>query len=162
MCVCTCTTVQGPMADHKYGKFVIRASSTKRTFSFPKREFGTKKEKRYFRAECKKYIPMVAPWCWTWHSHMPPLYEGWSWREVLASTKQDAAFLDKFVYWKEATTGFHKNQSSQCHCMGGKQSSDAPTQTDLWWCWWATESRASRDEGDQVKVPQTSFLAHHI
>ncbi len=88
----------------------------KKGFGFPKREFGSKKEKRSFRAEwCEKY-----PWlhydvkrdvalCYIC---MKAEHE----RKFLASTKRDASFLTKgFTYWKEATTAFQKHQLSQCH-----------------------------------------------
>ena len=99
-------------------------------FIFPKREFGQKKERRSFRAEwCEKY-----PWlhydlkrdvalC---HLCMRADQEG----KFLASTKRDAAFLSKgFTYWKEATTAFHKHQSSQCHREANEALIVLPKQT---------------------------------
>ena len=88
----------------------------RKTFNFPKREFGTNKQKRSFRAEwCEKYpwlhydVKGDAALC---HLCMRADHEG----KFLASTKWDAAFLGRgFTYWKEATSAFQKHQSSQCH-----------------------------------------------
>ena len=50
--------------------------------------------------------------------------------KFLASTKRDAAFLSKgFTYLKEATTAFHKHQSSQCHREANEALIVLPKQT---------------------------------
>ena len=52
-------------------------------------------------------------------------YEG----KLLASTKEDPAFLTKgFTYWKETTTAFKKHEASQCRKDPNKAMNLLPKQ----------------------------------
>ena len=87
-----------------------------KAFSFPKRQFGSKGEKRSFRAE----------WCETfsWLHYAVDIDAAFCYlcmrceaeKKFLASTKRDQAFISKgFTYWKEGPTAFKKHQGSDCH-----------------------------------------------
>ena len=87
-----------------------------RSFSFPKREFGSKGEKRSFRAEwCQRFewlhydVGKDGAFCYLC---MKCQLE----KKFLASTKRDPAFISRgFTYWKEGTSSFKKHTTIECH-----------------------------------------------
>ena len=87
-----------------------------KSFNFPKREFGSKGEKRSFRAEwCQQFewlhydVGKDAAFCYLC---MKCQLE----KKFLASTKRDPAFISRgFTYWKEGTTSFKKHTNTECH-----------------------------------------------
>ena len=86
-----------------------------RSYAFPARIFGSKGEKRSFRAEwCEKYdwlhydCVANAAFC---HLCMTAEHE----KKFLPSTKRDPAFISKGnTYWKDATTAFSTHLASRC------------------------------------------------
>ena len=87
-----------------------------RSFSFPKREFGSKGEKITFHAEwCQQFewlhydVGKDAALC---YFCMKCQLE----KKFLASTKRDPAFISRgFTYWKEGTSSFKKHTTTECH-----------------------------------------------
>ena len=87
-----------------------------RSYAFPVRIFGSKGEKRSFRAEwCAKYdwlhydCVADAAFCYLC---MTAEHE----KKFLASTKRDPAFINRgYTNWKDATTAFSTLLASRCH-----------------------------------------------
>ena len=84
-----------------------------KTYAFPAREFGFKREKRTFQADwCKKYDWLHyyrstdAAFC---HLCLTAEHE----KRFLASTKRDPAFISRgYTNWRDATKAFNKHL---CH-----------------------------------------------
>ena len=87
-----------------------------RSNAFPVRIFGSKGEKRSFRAEwCAKYdwlhydCVADAAFCYLC---MTAEHE----KKFLANTKRDPAFINRgYTNWKDATTAFSTRLASRCH-----------------------------------------------
>ena len=88
-----------------------------RWFSFPKRELGSKGEKRSFRAEwCQQFewlhydVDKDAAFCYLCIKCQME-------KKFLSSTKRDPAFISRgFTHWKEGTSAFKKHTATECHC----------------------------------------------
>lgn len=87
-----------------------------KSFSFPKRPFGSKGEKRSFCAEwCEEFkwlhydVDADSAFCYLCMKCQRE-------NKFLASTKRDPAFISRgFTYWKEGTSAFKKHTATECH-----------------------------------------------
>ncbi|XP_065191926.1 zinc finger MYM-type protein 1-like [Sycon ciliatum] len=87
-----------------------------KSFSFPKRKFGTKGDERSFRADwCEQFnwlhydVGKDAAFCFI-------CMQCEQQKKFLASTKREPAFLSRgFTYWKEGTAAFRKHAASDFH-----------------------------------------------
>ena len=87
-----------------------------KNYAFPARKFGSKEEKRSFRAEwCEKYDWLHydrgsdAAFC---HLCLTAEHE----KRFLASTKRDPAFITRgYNNWRDATKAFSSHLRSRCH-----------------------------------------------
>ena len=87
-----------------------------KNYAFPARKFGSKEEKRSFRAEwCEKYDWLHydrgsdAAFC---HLCLTAEHE----KRFLASTKRDPAFITRgYTNWRDATKAFSSHLRSRCH-----------------------------------------------
>lgn len=87
-------------------------------FAFPVRKFGSKGEKRSSLADwCSWYM-----YDWLHYDHVADaafcffVYESRAWKNFMASTKQDPAFISGgYTNWKDATTAFNSHLASHCH-----------------------------------------------
>ena len=86
-----------------------------KSFIFPKRKFGARREERSFQAKwCQENnwlhydVGKDAAFCY--------LYLKCEHKKFYSSKKCEPAFISKgYTHWKEVTTAFKKHQTSDCH-----------------------------------------------